>query len=90
MKEKLTLNDTFINDTLTKGTRGIAVLLGSVDAIKNSKNFEEFTKHQRKQIKALLHHLWAALNCSEEYFIIREDEDNIEDNIEESNKTGNN
>lgn len=77
--EKLTLDDKFISDTLTKGTRHIATLLGSVDAIENSKNFEEFTKHQRKQIKALLHHLWAALNCSEEYFVMREDEDNKEE-----------
>jgi hypothetical protein len=73
--EKLTLDDTFINDTLTKGTRDISILLGSVRAIEKSKNFEEFTKHQRHQIKALLHHLWSALNCSEEYFVIREDEE---------------
>lgn len=73
--KKLTLDDTFISNTVAKGARDISILLGSVKAIEKSKNFEELTKHQRKQIKALLHYLWGALNCSEEYFVIREDKE---------------
>lgn len=75
MKEKLTLDDMRINNQVAYGIKFISHILGNVNAIKNSTNFENLTKHKQKQITTLAHHLECALDCSIEYFAMREDED---------------
>lgn len=77
MEEKLTLDDTFINNQVAAGIKTISVLLGDINAITNSKNFESLTQLQQNQIHHTAYLLECALgglNYSIEYFTIQEDE----------------
>lgn len=74
--EKLTLDDMLMNNQVAYGIKSISNILGNVNAIKNSKNFEALTKHKQNQIISIVHHLECALDYSIEYFAMREDEDN--------------
>jgi hypothetical protein len=76
--EKLTLDDMLINNQVAFGIKSISAILGDINAIKQSKNFEDLNKHKQKQITAIAFHLSCALGYSIEYFAMREDEDKEE------------
>jgi ABC-type cobalamin/Fe3+-siderophores transport system ATPase subunit len=73
--EKLTLDDMLINNQVAFGVKSISHILGNVNAIKNSKNFEALPKHKQQQIIMIAHHLEDALDYSIEYFAMREDKE---------------
>lgn len=76
--EKFTLDDMLMNNQVALGIKSISHILGNINAIKNSKNFEALPKHKQQQIIMIAHHLEGALDYSIEYFAMREDEDKEE------------
>lgn len=78
--EKITLDDMLMNNQVAFGIKSISHILGNVNAIKNSKNFESLPNHKQQQIIMIAHHLECALDYSIEYLTMREDEDKEEIN----------